>query len=332
MKKPTCRIKKMVNKNRALYIIKFLWDTTDEEHPATTNSIIEYLATLGITTTRKTVAEDIAALQEGGFDIVSNRSRQNEYFIGSRYFELPELKMLVDAVQAAKFISNKKSIELITKLSALASSDQSRLLKRNLLVDGKVKTDNEIVYYSVDILFRAIEEQSVVTFKYIEYTAEKKKIYKHNGQIYVLSPYDMVWCNDGYYVFGYSESHGKVVKFRVDRMVKPSLSEKYVYHAKPSDYDISAYCRQVFSMYDGELCTVELMCDNQLMKAVIDRFGENVPTRATDVGHFIATVEVSISPTFYSWIFTFGGRIKIISPREVKKEYSKRLQTALNKA
>ena len=181
----------MVNKNRALCIIKFLWETTDEEHPATTNEIIEHLAGLGITTTRKTVAEDVAALQECGFDIVSNRSRQNEYFIGSRYFELPELKLLIDAVQAAHFISEKKSLELITKLSTLASPNQGSLLKRNLLVDGKVKTDNEIVYYSVDLLFEAIREKSNVTFWYIEYTAEKGKVFKHDGQVYQLSPYNI---------------------------------------------------------------------------------------------------------------------------------------------
>lgn len=166
---------------------------------------------------------------------------------------------------------------------------------------------------------------------YKAYTAEKKKVYKHKGQIYVLSPYDMVWCNDAYYVFGFSESHGKVVKFRVDRMHKPTLSNKS-YHPKPEDYDISSFCRKVFSMYDGQLCTVELKCNNELMKVIVDRFGEDVQTRTFDCRHFVATVEVSVSPTFYAWVFTYGGRIKILSPEAVKQEYTERLKTALNQA
>lgn len=321
----------MVNKNRALYIFRYLWDNTDEDHPATTADIINHLASLGISTTRKTIAEDVSELQNSGFDVISNRSRQNEYFIGSRYLDLAELKMLVDAVQAAKFISPKKSNELIGKITALASPHQSDELRRNLFVDGKVKTSNETVYYSVDALHTAIQNETAVSFKYIEYTAEKKKAYKHGGQVYILSPYDLVWCNDGYYVFGWSESHGKVVKFRVDRMAKLNQTDK-PYHPKPEDYDIVAFCRKVFSMYDGEPCTVELKCENALMKTVIDRFGEDVQTTRLETGYFKATVEISVSPTFYSWVFTFGGQIKILSPDKVKREYAELLKTALDKA
>lgn len=321
----------MVNKNRPLHIFKYLWEHTDESHPATTADIMEHLASLGITTTRKTVAEDVAELQESGFDIVCNRSRQNEYFIGSRYMEVAELKMLVDAVQAAKFISPKKSAELIGKVSALASPHQSIDLKRNLFVDGKVKTSNEAVYYSVDALHNAIQNSLTVTFQYIEYTADKKKVLKHNGQKYVLSPYDLVWCNDGYYVVGWSESHDKVVKFRVDRMVRMNVSEK-TFRVKPKEYDIAVFCRQVFSMYDGELCKVELKCKNALMKTVIDRFGEDVETMSLENGYFKAVVEVSVSPTFYSWVFTFDGGIKILSPKKLRQAYIDRLKSAENHA
>ena len=321
----------MVNKNRPLRIFKYLWEHTDESHPATTADIIEHLASLGITTTRKTIAEDVTELQESGFDIVCNRSRQNEYFIGSRYMEVAELKMLVDAVQAARFIYPKKSAELIGKVSALASPHQSIDLKRNLFVDGKVKTSNEAVYYSVDALHHAIQNSLAVTFQYIEYTADKKKVLKHNGQKYVLSPYDLVWCNDGYYVVGWSESHDKVVKFRVDRMVRMNISEK-PFRVKPKEYDIAVFCRQVFSMYDGELCKVELKCKNALMKTVIDRFGEDVETMSLENGYFKAVVEVSVSPTFYSWVFTFDGGIKILSPKKVRQAYIDRLKSAENHA
>ena len=165
----------MVNKNRALYIFKYLWDHTDEEHPATTADIIAYLASMGISTTRKTVAEDAAELQNSGFDVVCNRSRQNEYFIGTRHLELAELKLLVDAVQAARFISPKKSRELIGKVTGLTSPHQGESLRRSLFVDGKVKTGNEAVYYAVDILHTAIQQQKTVMFKYIEYTPTEEK-------------------------------------------------------------------------------------------------------------------------------------------------------------
>ena len=319
----------MINKSRALYIFKYLWDHTDEEHPATTADIIQYLASIGISTTRKTVAEDAAELQNSGFDVICNRSRQNEFFIGSRHLELAELKLLVDAVRAAKFISPKKSKELIGKVTELASPYQSDALKRSLFVDGKVKTSNESVYYAVDTLHEAIQKQKTVAFRYIEYTPQKKKAYKHGGQVYLLSPYDMVWCNDAYYVCGFSERHGKVVTFRIDRMHRPALSEQ-PYHPKPEGYNISEYCRQVFSMYDGARCTVKLKCENDLMDDIIDRFGEQVQTAIFDSDHFTATVEVSVSPTFYAWIFTYGGQIEILSPVSVKQEYAEQLQTALN--
>ncbi|MGN0456907.1 MAG: helix-turn-helix transcriptional regulator [Acutalibacteraceae bacterium] len=321
----------MTAKNRTVTILKYLWDCSDETNPVTTNDIIEHLAFIGIITTRKTVTEDIAELQSIGIDIVCNRSRQNEYFIGTRHLELAELKLLVDAVQAAKFLSPKKSMELIGKLSSLASPHQGDLLKRSLYVDGKAKTENEKVFYSVDTLYTAIQTEKTVTFKYIEYTAEKKQVYKHNGKKYVLSPYDMVWCNDAYYVFGWSESHGMVVKFRVDRMYRPTLSDE-AYRPKPNDYDIASFCRKVFSMYDGQLCTVELKCENSMMKNIIDRFGENVQTVVYDYNHFTVTVEVSVSPTFYAWVFTYGEKVEILSPPAVREEYAGRLKTAINKA
>lgn len=324
-------IKIMVNKNRALYIFKYLWDHTDEEYPATTADIIAYLASLGISITRKTVAEDAAELQNSGFDVVCNRSRQNEYFIGTRHLELAELKLLVDAVQAARFISPKKSRELIEKVTGLTNPHQRESLRRSLFVDGKVKTGNEAVYYAVDILHTAIQQQKTVMFKYIEYTPQKKKRYKHGGRVYVLSPYDMVWNSDAYYVCGYSESHGKVVTFRVDRMRRPELSES-VFCPRSEGYDIGKYCRRVFSMYDGADCTVELKCENSLMDDIVDRFGEQVQTGRYDSSHFTARVQVSVSPTFYAWVFTYGGQIEILSPEPVRQEYAQRLQAALKQA
>lgn len=319
------------NKNRILYIFKYLLECTDENHPVTINKIIIYLDSIDIKAGRKTIAADIEQLQKCGYDIVCNKSRQNQYFIGSRDLELPELKMLVDAVQAAKFITPKKSKALIKKLTAMASPYQSDELNRQLYIDGRIKTTNENVYYIVDLLYTAINEKKQVAFKYYEYTPEKKRAFKHNGQVYIFSPYDLVWSNDSYYVFGYSKSHDKIVKFRIDRMYKPSITANAAV-AKPEDYNISDFCKHVFMMYDAETCTVELLCENSLMKAIIDRFGDQVKTKVMDCGHFKTTVEVSCSPTFFAWIFTYAGKIRILSPRSVVESYREHLMIASQEA
>lgn len=318
-----------MEKNRAVYIFKYLWDKTDDEHPATINDILEHLQSIGIQSTRKTIAADLLELQDSGFDIVCNKSRQNQYFVGNRYLEVAELKFLVDAVQAATFISERKTYELIEKVSSLASPYQSDKLKRNLFVEGKAKTNNEGVFYIVDMLNSAINDQKTVCFKYYEYAPDKKKVFKHNGQVYEFSPYDLVWNNDSYYVFGWSESHGKVIKFRVDRMNTPTYSDK-PFHCKPDSYNIADYCRHVFMMYDcGKQQKITLYCDNSLMKAVVDRFGETVSTKKLDSAHFSAEVEVFVSSTFFSWVFTYAGKMKIISPKEVSDEYNERLKVAM---
>lgn len=319
----------MADKNRPLHILKYLWDHTDEEHPAVITDILAHLEDAGIHTNRKTVASDLADLQDSGFDVVCIKSRQNKYFIGSRSLELAELKMIVDAVQAAKFISQNKSVALIERLSALGSPFQADQLKRHLYVEGKPKTTNEAVYYTVDLLHNVIQREKTVKFQYIEYTATKEKSLKHNGCYYTLSPYDLVWNNDCYYILGWSDRHQKVVKFRVDRMYKP-VESTAAFHPRPEDYDIEDYCEHVFMMYDGTPCTVELLCENSLMKTMIDQFGEDVKTSIVDDQHFLAEVEVSTSPTFYSWVFTYGGKVKIQAPADIKDEYREQLKKALN--
>ena len=317
----------MIDKNRPLIIFRYLWEHTDEEHPAIIKDILSYLAAQGIHADRKTVAKDLAALQDSGFDIVCNRSRQNQYFIGSRDLELAELKIIVDAVHAAKFISLVKSKTLIDKLASLASPYQADQLKRDLYVDGKVKTYNEAVYYTVDLLHHTIRSQKAVTFRYIEYTQNKERVWKHNGQVYQFSPYDLVWNNDAYYVFGWSQGnqHDKVVKFRVDRIAGVCETEN-PFHEKPSEYSIDSFCRQVFSMYDGEIYTVTLLCDNSVMKDIVDRFGEDVNTRPQDAASFIAEVDVSVSQTFFAWVFSFAGKVKITGPSQVEQAFMKQIE------
>lgn len=321
----------MAEKNRPLYVLKYLLDNTDEDHPAIITDILAHLETIGIHANRKTVASDLLELQDSGYDVICNKSRQNKYFIGSRSLELAELKTVVDAVQAAKFISPNKSMSLIDKLMTLASPYQAEELKRRLYVEGKVKTSNESVYYTVDLLHHAINHEQTVEFQYIGYTADKEKILKHDGAIYRFSPYDMVWDNDRYYVFGWSERHDKIAKFRVDRMqhIKESPLD---FHQRPEDYDIEIFCNRVFLMYDGEQCTVQLLCENSMMNTIVDRFGDDVKTHKTDDQYFIAEADVFISPTFFSWIFTYDGAMKIIGPKRVKEQYNCMLKRALSQS
>ena len=305
--------------------MKILCENTDEQHPLTINEIIEQLSEHGIKAFRTTVVSDIAVLEEFGIDVICNRSVQNQYFIGQRSFEFPELKLLIDAVGAFRFIPRKKSKELVDKLSELASRHQAKMLKKHICVDDRVKQTDVKVYYAVDLLHFAIEQNEEISFQYFDYTPDKKKVKKHNGYTYIFSPYSLLCNDDFYYILGYSEKHGKVVKFRVDRMINIKKTKKLAVPA-PKDFDIGAYCKKVFSMYDEDMQTVELKCANYLMKSVIDRFGEDVQTRKHTSGCFVAIVEVSVSPTFFGWIFQFCGDIEILTPSEVKKQYCEKVQ------
>lgn len=204
---------------------------------------------------------------------------------------------------------------MIEKLSTFVGPHQSNILKRQLYVDKRVKANNEGIFYLVDNIHTAIREKKRITFQYQEYNQNKEKVLKHNGQIYSVSPYALVWNDDCYYALGYSDIHEKVVKFRVDRMVDMKISEKAAVR-KPKDFEVSDYFSQIFSMYDGEECRVTLLCENDLMKSIIDRFGESVFTAPSDAKHFVVETTVSLSQTFYGWVFSFGGKMKITSPQQ----------------
>jgi predicted DNA-binding transcriptional regulator YafY len=237
----------------------------------------------------------------------------------------------VDAVQAAKFIPAKQSKALIAKLSSLASIYQADKLNRQLYVDKQPKAANESVLYTVDLIHAAINGKKQITFQYYEYTAAKRRSFKHSGQVYQFSPYALLWKNDSYYALGYSENHGKVVKFRVDRMANPKSTEKKAI-PKPKDFRVETYAKSVFQMFDEETHTVTLRCENSLMKSVIDQFGEKVKTEIADDEHFTAMVGVSVSPTFFGWIVGFGGKMEIAAPEDVQEKYTRALNGILEKA
>jgi len=288
-----------LKKSRVLSLLRFLEDQTDEEHPASMTTILTHLESEGIPASRKSAAQDIERLMASGVDVVRNNGNPNEYFIGGRHFELPELKLLVDAVNASRFIPPVKAKELIRKLTAFASVWQAGELRRSLYTDRMAYPFNGKAYYTVDLLHTAKNTGKKVTFKYFDWNGEKKKEYKHGRRDYLFSSYGLIWNNDRYYAVGWSDSHGKVITFRVDRIAAPKLTDEDAV-PEPEGFQMSFYAESVFQMYDGPVRRVTLSCENDLMKNVIDRFGENVETEVSDDGHFLAHVDVPSSPTFFA--------------------------------
>ena len=299
---------------RIIELLRFLYQQTDEAHAVTVSEMIEYLKSKGIPSVRQTVYTDLEALDTAGIDIVQIKSTQNRYFIGSRIFEYPELKMLVDAVASSKVISAKKSQALIQKLGQLTSIQQAEQLQRLASLSSRVKPHNEKVYYIIDSIQTAILDQHQISFQYYEYTPEKKKILKHDGYRYILDPYALEWKNDHYYLIGYSHKHKGIAHFRVDRLtsVEP-LDSKF---QPMSDFDVAAYTNKMVDMFAAEHAEqVKLLCSNELMRVIIDHYGEDIEISPYDDTHFTVIIEVNPSGTFYGWVFKFMGKIRILSPQ-----------------
>lgn len=318
----------MTGKERLIHIFYLLKQHTDEEHQLSTAEIVAHFTAQGIPTDRKTVKADIDTMIASGIDIVPTKGTQTRYFYADRPFELPELKLLIDAVEASKFITTKKSDELVRKLTSMTGKSSAEELKRHLYTTGRIKPENESIYYVVDSIHRAINQERQISFRYYEYNANRERVPKHNGKPYIFSPYAMLYNEDRYYVLGYSEQHGKIVTFRVDRMGIPELLEEPS-RPQPDGFDPVDYTVNVFSMYDGKTVAVKLLCANHLMNYVIDRFGDEVKTEIADRGHFTAEVEVSVSQTFFAWVFQFAGDMQILEPEAVKTAYRKTLERAI---
>lgn len=299
---------------RIIELLRFLYQQTDEAHAVTVSEMIEYLKSKGIPSVRQTVYTDLEALDTAGIDIVQIKSTQNRYFIGSRIFEYPELKMLVDAVASSKVISAKKSQALIQKLGQLTSIQQAEQLQRLASLSSRVKPHNEKVYYIIDSIQTAILDQHQISFQYYEYTPEKKKILKHDGYRYILDPYALEWKNDHYYLIGYSHKHKGIAHFRVDRLtsVEP-LDSKF---QPMPDFDVAAYTNKMVDMFAAEHAEqIKLLCSNELMRVIIDHCGEDIEISPYDDTHFTVIIEVNPSGTFYGWVFKFMGKIRILSPQ-----------------
>lgn len=317
------------DKLRPFLIAKILRDRTDEDHTLTTNQICQILLeAYGIETFRTTVKSDVELLQKVGIGVQGIRSTQNRYNYIDREFDTAELKILIDAVESAKFISKAKSDQLVAKLTALAGPYKEAEIKRNLVVDSRYKSGNEHIMLIVDVINEAINQHKKIRFRMIEYTEQKEIILHNDGEEYTFSPYSLVWDGDFYYMVGYSDKYQSIGSHRIDRIYKvPSiLSESSVEPAQ--DFDINQYINTMFRMYDAPRKEVELIVENHLMDAMIDKFGPDVEADTLPTGRFRLRATVSIGAPFYNWIFGFRGMVKIVAPAEVKDEYKKRIEEA----
>lgn len=317
-------------KLKLLYLRDYLRQNTDAAHPATVQRLIDFLASKDIHAERKSVYDDIRILNEYGTEVLYRRGNHGGYYVAQRDFELSELKLLVDAVLSSRFLSPRRSAELIKKLAALSSSHESELLRREIVLAGRVKTTAEDGFANVDAIHEAIQKNSRIAFRYFDWGTDLKKKFR-DGE-YQASPYALLWDDENYYLIAHTEKHG-LTHYRVDKMEAIRLTgEKRVFTEETKKFDPAAYSREVFGMYRGERKRIKLRFENALAGVVIDRFGRDIMLIPDGKEHFTLTVDVSVSPNFLGWIAGFGGRASVVFPESVVEEYRALCRAALDAA
>ena len=308
-------------KLKLLYLMQMLLERSDENHPLTVQDMIDELSQHDISAERKSIYADLEALQLFGLDIVRSKGKSTGYYIASRDFELPELKLLVDSVQSSKFITHRKTLALIKKIEGLASVYDAQLLQRQVYVRNRVKSMNESVYYNVDEISGAISRDRIIRFNYFEFDVNKQRRYRHDGKVYEISPFALMWDDENYYMLGYDPEAEKLKHYRVDKMTNIESAEtersgKELF----AGLDMSSYSKQVFGMFTGSEQTVKLRFENRLAGAVIDRFGKEIMLIPDGDEHFTVSADIAVSPQFYAWVFGFGTAVEILAPESARQE------------
>lgn len=320
---------KSVNQKQKLFrLLEILMKETDDEHGISMSEIISYLDEYGIKAERKSIYDDFLVLDALGYPVMPLAGKPPRYTLECRPFDLPELKMLVDAVQVSKFITVKKSREIINKLGKFAGR-KSYELSRQVYIEDRAKTENSATIYTIDEIHRAINEKRKLKFKYFDYNSKKEVVYRHNGKEYEVSPCALIWNDENYYLVAYDEESDLIKNYRVDKMKNARASENPRSNSKKVEqFNPSDYSQKIFVMYGGreELVTVEF--EERLAGVVIDRFGHDITFTKTDFG-FKVTLKVMISPTFFAWILGFGKSVRILSPESVRNELKESLTTML---
>lgn len=324
-------------KLKLLYLYQILLRKTDEDHKLSMDELLRVLAQCGIDAERKSIYSDIAALQDFGLDVMLQRGPGGGYYVASRDFELPELKLLVDAIQCSRFITEKKSDELIRKIESLASEPQARALQRQVYIADRMKTINESIYYNIDTLHTAISSGVQIAFQYFEwaldFSSQQKiqKRYRRDGALYQVSPWALTWDDENYYLIAYEQTSDSVRHYRVDKMEHIALTEQpregqCLFHDR---FNLADYSRKVFGMFSGEEKTVRLRCENRFIGVLRDRFGADLMVQPLDETHFAVNITVAVSPQFFSWIFGLGGGVQITEPQAVRDQFQQQLKQLL---
>lgn len=316
-------------KFKLAYLMDIMLEKTDEEHPLTLAQIMEELNKKGVTAERKSLYSDFSDMTEKlGVEVVKvQRGRETYYYVGKRQFELAEVKLLIDAIQSSKFITKKKSEVLIKKIKAFVSEHQANQLQRQVYVQGRAKTMNESIYYNVDDIHRAIADNKKITFKYYKWDINKNLVERHGGFIFKVSPWALTWDDENYYLVAFDDQDQVIKHYRVDKMKNIALTEeKREGAALFKNFDMAAYSKMNFGMYNGQRELVKIQFENSLCGVFLDRFGKDITFRKVDADHSEVAVEVAVSPQFYGWIFSLGTGVKITGPSEAvsgMKEYIK---------
>lgn len=304
-------------KLKLLYLMRIFCEYTDEKHAMTVAELSDALAAYEISAERKSLYDDMELLRVFGMDIRVKRDRSVKYYLGSRNLETAELKLLVDAVKSSKFITQKQSDALIKKLEKMLSKYEASILRRQLVVTNRLKTENEDVFINVDLIHKAIAENRKIRFRYYVWNADKRRVFRRDGAFYSISPFALCWDNENYYMVGYDSDADIIKHFRVDRMLELSLSkDKREGESAFERFDMASHSKQLFGMYDGELCAVGFECDKSISDNIIDRFGTDI-MMSNKGDRFTFTARVMVSPSFYAWVLGFGSKMKIVYPDRV---------------
>lgn len=318
-------------KVKLIKLLELLRQRTDEQHPMTNSQVCAAMDEMGIPCDRRIVSQDIAVLNELGYEImVTTIGHEKAYFVEDRSFSLPELKILIDAVHASSFITEKKSAELIEKLAELGGIHRAEVLKRNMVCFNTRKHSNEKILYAVDTLEEAILNQKKVIFLYFDLDENGQRVYRRGGHHYVVEPIALVFNEDNYYMTCYSSRHDSTSNYRVDRMdAVQIIDEPCCEKAVALRDEVAAYTEQAFKMFGGQLEDVVLEFDRGLIGVVYDKFGEGVKMIPSGENKCVATVKVRISPVFWGWLFQFGGSMRILTPAGVVAEYAEKARSLL---
>lgn len=315
-------------KLKILYILDYLQKNSNENAPVRAGELIAMLEKHNISCDRKTVYSDIAALQDYGVDIISIPGRSGGYYIGSRNFELPELKLLIDAVQSSRYLTEKKSRELIEKLCTQCNEQDAKLIRRTVLVSGRVKSMNESIYYNVDTIQDAIAQGKQIAFRYFDWDLGGKRRYREKE--YLASPYGLCQDNENCYLLAFSERHG-ITSYRVDRMTDIQLAaDARIPCPELTGKALHEHANQLFQMFAGDAVTVKLRFHRELINVVVDRFGKDTMLIPDGDDYFNFTVKVAVSPMFLSWVIGFGSKAKILYPESVAQQCKQLCLETLN--